>query len=168
MSITRSATDPHDLQQRNVDAALIGFHSLERLSIVSAQLSITPTFFSTLQHLPLVSLVFHGPRNPLLGHVLDWLQSNEQPTTLKEIGVDVSVGRRSSLAGEVPMWSKWRKEVRYWSWETGMKAEANAEADLSSRLQDDVSRLAAICAKTGVKLAGTICDALRLIPRPAL
>ncbi|ORY85331.1 hypothetical protein BCR35DRAFT_53189 [Leucosporidium creatinivorum] len=139
-SLSFTSTGYHE---RNVDAALIGFHSLERLSIVSSQLSITPTFFSTLQHLPLVSLVFHGPRNPLLGHVLDWLQSNEQPTTLKEIGVDVSVVRKSSLSGEVPMWSRWRKE-------------------------DDVSRLAAICAKTGVKLAGTICDALLLIPRAAL
>lgn len=92
--------------QRNVDAALLGFHSLSHLSMTSTQLAITPTFFSTLSHLPLASLVFKGPRNPLLGHVLDWLSSGEQPKELKHLGVDVGVAR-----GERPLWSTWRKEV---------------------------------------------------------
>lgn len=87
----------------NIDDAFAGFASLEHLVLWSTQFEITPAFFSTLSPLPLVSVTFHGPRNPYLRHIIDFV-ANEKPATLGEISVDVGLGL------EKPQWSTWRNE----------------------------------------------------------
>lgn len=101
---------------------------------MSTQTVLSPTLFSTLSPLPLVSLSLSGPRSPSeLSHLV-YFVANERPATLDEVGVDVASG---------------------WVVPVPIKGVDGGDDELRGETRE-IRRLKEVCDEMGIRLEGNV------------
>ncbi|KAK4702988.1 hypothetical protein P7C70_g3231, partial [Phenoliferia sp. Uapishka_3] len=127
-----------------LDGAFLSFASLEHLTLWSISHRFTSEFFASLSPLPLLSLTLLGPNErPFLVDIQRFLDSDERPPTLAELGVDM----------ELPYPSRASTPTN-----DGERRRASGRSG-----EDEAKSLEGACLRCNVSLKGSIQQALQVM-----